>query len=150
MAEAAMKKATNTRRLAKTKLAGAVADLEAATRGQAKASKALTVEIKAASDSKTATAQIIVHPPRPAACKIDPATFNLSVGEEAQLVARVCSKSGEQTLWREVSWQSSDPNVASVSESGIVTAVSAGTAVIAAAGFGRKAVARCTVRLMQW
>ena len=66
------------------------------------------------------------------------------------LEARVSASQGLQSKWNEVTWDSSDPEVATVSTSGLVTAVSAGTAVIAATGFGRKAIARCTVRLMQW
>lgn len=109
-----------------------------------------TVEVRVASDGKENCARVVVQPPRPAACRINPSALTLSVGEETQLEARVCSAQGLQAEWREVSWESSDSDVAIVSPTGLVTGVSAGTAVVAAAGFGRKAVARCTVRLMRW
>jgi serine/threonine protein kinase len=109
-----------------------------------------TVEIVATSDGREARARVVVQPPPAAACRINPPSLTLSVGEEKLLEACVSSAQGLQTKWCEVSWKSSDSDVATVSPAGLVTGVSAGTAVIAAAGLGRKAVARCTVRLMLW
>lgn len=56
-------------------------------------------------------------------------TAELNIGEIVQLVATVLP---EDTTDKSLYWNSSEPNVASVSEDGLVTAISEGTAIITA------------------
>ena len=64
----------------------------------------------------------------------------LTVGESAQLTATVAP---EDATDKTVTWTSSDPDVATVDENGVVTAHAAGTAMITAAAGG--VTASCTV-----
>jgi uncharacterized protein YjdB len=66
--------------------------------------------------------------------EVDPSELTLAgVGAMAELSATVLDAGGTEIEGAEVTWSSSDEEVATVSESGVVEAVAAGTAVITAA-----------------
>ncbi len=86
--------------------------------------------------------------PVPTRITITPASATLmSIGETVQLAARVLDQNGQPVAGAVVTWQSSDQEVASVSSSGLVTAVMNGTAQITATA--GSASARAEVRVMQ-
>ena len=71
---------------------------------------------------------------------VSPNTASLTIGETLQLKASVSPSSATK---KDVNWSSSKSSVASVSASGLVTAVSEGTATITATADGKKG--ECTV-----
>lgn len=64
--------------------------------------------------------------------RVAPNTLTLPVGATAALEASVSDLEGNPLSGKEIAWSSSAPDVASVSRSGVVTAVSAGSASIGA------------------
>ena len=71
----------------------------------------------------------------------------MSIGETVQLAATVLDQNGQQVSGAVVSWQSSEETVATVRNSGLVTAVMNGTAQITATA--GSASARAQIRVMQ-
>ncbi|HWM15267.1 MAG TPA: Ig-like domain-containing protein, partial [Microbacterium sp.] len=68
---------------------------------------------------------------------IQPDSVSLSVGATHQLAASVRDKKGGVLIGRTVAWSTADGATASVSSTGLVTAVSAGRAVISATSDGK-------------
>lgn len=68
----------------------------------------------------------------PASIEIAPASVSLTAGNSAQLNATVRDAGGSTIASPNVSWQSSNVGVASITSSGVVSGVSSGTAVITA------------------
>ena len=80
-----------------------------------------------------------------ASVTVSPATASLIKGNTLQLAAAEKDASGNVLTGRTVTWTSSAPAVATVSASGLVTAVAAGTATITATSEGVKGTAAVTV-----
>jgi uncharacterized protein YjdB len=104
-----------------------------------------TVPIAASVDGKAGIAQVQVLPLPVVAVRLSPASRDLTVGDVAQLTAEPVDARGLVVTGRPVNWNSSRPNVATVSGSGVVAAVSVGTAVITATVDGKSGVAAITV-----
>ena len=104
-----------------------------------------TVPIAASVDGKAGIAQVQVLPLPVVAVRVSPASRDLTVGEAAQLSAEPVDARGLAVVGRPVTWSSSRPNVATVSGSGVVAAVSVGTAVITATVDGKSGVAAISV-----
>ena len=104
------------------------------------AAVALLVAI-ACSDSDGGTA-----PPAPvASVTVSPATQSLVVGSTANLTAALADAAGKPLTGRSITWSSSRPTVATVSATGVVTAVAEGVAQIDAASEGKYGTAIITV-----
>jgi uncharacterized protein YjdB len=80
-----------------------------------------------------------------AAVALSDTAVTLRVGEGAALVARAREAGGEDLVGRRVFWSAADTTVATVSQAGVIRAVSVGTTRIAASVEGRAAVAQVTV-----
>ncbi len=110
-----------------------------------------TATITASCEGKTATAQITVNtppPPPPAAVAsvtVAPTTVTLIVGSTANLSAATRDASGNLLGGRTITWTSGTPGIATVSSSGVVTAVATGTAVITATSGSASGSAQITV-----
>lgn len=74
------------------------------------------------------------------------ASVALDAGSSARIVATPLDADGNALADRTVVWTSSDPLVASVSETGMLTALRAGVVTITATSEGRSAESRVTVR----
>ena len=101
--------------------------------------------ITATSEGKSAPSSITVSTIPVASVAVTPAGSQIVVGQTTQLNAEPRDASGQALAGRAVSWSSSDPNVASVSSTGLVTAVAPGQATITAtseAAAGTSAVER--------
>ncbi len=89
-------------------------------------------------------------PPGPAAVAlvaVSPHSATLTAGDTLRLVATTRDSMGTTLTGRTITWSSSDPAVGSVSSSGTVTAVVAGSVTITASSEGKHADAQITVLL---
>ena len=84
--------------------------------------------------------RVVVSEPKPTSVSVSPSSVTLTEGQSRYLTATVYPSNASQS----VTWTSSNANIASVSSSGKVTAVNAGTAIITAKTSNGK-TATCTV-----
>jgi Tol biopolymer transport system component len=113
------------------------------------------VSIFAASEGREAARQFVVSTPAvpppepppsnpPSYIELNPTATTLSVGGTRQLIALVKDIDG-QTLPHVVTFSSTEPEVASISADGLVTAVAHGSTLIVASSAGLTALASVTV-----
>ena len=76
---------------------------------------------------------------------VSPAESTLASGKTVQLTAKVADKDGGAIADAKVTWSSSDDKVATVSDSGLVTAVASGKATVTATSDSKKGTATVTV-----
>ena len=103
-----------------------------------------TATITATSEGASGSATVTVSPVPVASIEAQPATATLVVGATVALTAQVKDANGA-LLDRAVSWSSDAPSVATVSPTGVVTAVAPGSATITVQAEGRSATAAITV-----
>ena len=120
----------------------AVATVGAGT-GVVTAVGAGTATITATSEGKSASATVTVPAPV-ASVLVTPATASIVAGQTTTLTAQPRDSAGA-ALSRPVAWTSSNQAVATVSTSGVVTAVAPGTATITATSEGKSGTATVTV-----
>ena len=76
---------------------------------------------------------------------VTPPTVNIAIGETEQLTTTIVDVMGETVTGREIAWTSSDPGVATVSPTGLVTGISGGNTNILLAAEGVKGNVPVTV-----
>ncbi len=104
-----------------------------------------STSVTASIDGRTGTASVVVRTPV-AAVVITPRTVALEVGKApTQLSAVPRDGAGNALTGRPVQWTSSAPTVASVSQTGLVTAVAPGTATVSALSEGVTGTSTITV-----
>jgi hypothetical protein len=96
---------------------------------------AIGLEIKAASPSSNPVASV----------EVSPDSASVAVGETVQLTATPRDAEGQPLSGRTVTWATSAPPVATVSSTGLVTGVGAGTATITATSEGIHGTSSVTV-----
>ena len=101
--------------------------------------------ITATSEGKSGTATITVNPVPVASVAVAPASATIVVGATQQLTATPLDSAGNPLTGRTVTWTSSDPTVAPVSGSGLVTGVAVGSVTITATSEGKSGTASITV-----
>src|SRR2546425_305861 len=101
--------------------------------------------ITATSEGKSGTAAVTVTRGPVASVTVSPATANLQSGQTVQLTATPKDASGAALTGRVVTWASSNPAAATVTGSGLVTGVAAGSATITATSEGKSGTAAVTV-----
>jgi uncharacterized protein YjdB len=101
--------------------------------------------LTATSEGRSGTATAGVSNAPVAAVTVSPATAGVTVGQTVQLTATPKDASGNALTGRVVTWASSAPAVATVSGTGLVSGVAAGTATIAATSEGQSGPAAITV-----
>jgi uncharacterized protein YjdB len=101
--------------------------------------------ITATSEGKSAPSSITVSSVPVASVAVTPAGSQIVVGQTTQLNAEPRDASGQALAGRAVSWTSSAPNVASVSSTGLVTAVAPGQATITATSEGANGTSAVSV-----
>ena len=104
-----------------------------------------TVLIAASSRGKDAFAEITVNPTPVASVRLSTTSRSLMVGQTFQLGAEAVDGSGNVLTGRPITWSSSNTAIATVNNSGVVTALAAGAVIITAASEGKSAVATVTV-----
>jgi trimeric autotransporter adhesin len=112
--------------------------------GRITALTAGTTTIIARSESRTATVAISVIE-RVIFVRVTPNAATLPVGSQTQLVVTLLDPAGRPLTGRAIDFTSSSLNVASVSASGLVTAVGEGTATITITSEGVSTTTRITV-----
>jgi uncharacterized protein YjdB len=96
-------------------------------------------------DNKIATTGVKVMAKPVGSVSVSPASLAVVAGQQAQLTATTLDVNGVPLTGRNLSWGSSDANIATVSASGLVTGVAAGQANVTANAEGRKTVVPVTV-----
>ncbi len=107
-----------------------------------------TTTITATSESSSGTSQITVTNAMPvpvASVTISPPTAMLVVGTTQQLAATTLDANGNALSGRVVSWATSDFTKGTVSSTGLVTAIAAGTTTITATSESRSGASQITV-----
>jgi hypothetical protein len=87
----------------------------------------------------------VVLPDPVASIEVTPDSSDMAVGETVQLAAATRNGGGEPLTGRIVTWTSDDTQVATVSDSGLVSAVAAGRATITATSEGKSGTASVTI-----
>jgi uncharacterized protein YjdB len=104
--------------------------------------------VTATSEGKSAQVAVTVTAPPPAAVAsitISPSAPSLQTGATIQLTATLKDASGNTLTGRNVSWSASNVSVATVSATGLVTAMGAGSAMVTAASEGKSSQVAVTV-----
>src|SRR5690349_17849694 len=101
--------------------------------------------ISATGGGKTAAATATVTSVPVASVAVSPTTASLTVGQTAQLTATPADASGNPLSGRVVTWATSNAAVATVSTTGLVSAVGAGSATITATSEGKSGTSALTV-----
>lgn len=111
----------------------------------AAAAAAGAATITATSEGKSGTATVTVSAVPVATVTVSPATPSVTVGQTAQLTATPKDANGSVLVGRVVTWASGNAAVATVSSSGLVTGVTAGSDTITATSEGKSGTAAITV-----
>ena len=101
--------------------------------------------ITATSEGKSGTASVTVSAVPVASVSVSPATPSVTVGQTVQLTATAYDANNNVLTGRAVTWSSSNTGIATVSSSGVVTGVAAGSATITATSEGKSGTASATV-----
>ena len=107
-----------------------------------------TATITASSEGQNGTAAITVTVVPVASVTVSPAAATVLVGQTVQLTATPKDANGSPLTGRVVTWASSAPAVATVSASGLVTSVAAGSATLTATSEGKNGTATITVTVV--
>jgi len=105
-----------------------------------------SVTITATGEEKSGNAAVTVKPVSVASVSISPASAAIPVGQTLQLTATAFDADGNPLSGRAVTWASSDPAVASVSGSGLVLGLVAGSATITATSEGQSGTLEVSVK----
>jgi len=101
--------------------------------------------ITATSEGKSGTATVSVTLAPVATVTVTPPSANVTQGQTQALSATLKDASGNTLTGRAITWSTSTPGVATVSSSGVVTAVAVGTATITATSEGKTGTSMITV-----
>lgn len=104
-----------------------------------------TAQIDVESEGVRSTVQVTVNPVPVASITITPNAAQVRINQTVQLTAQAFDAQGKPLANRKFTWLSGVPNVATVTQTGEVTAVGNGTAAIFAATEGVSAFATITV-----
>src|SRR5437660_3714475 len=104
-----------------------------------------TATITATSEGKSGTSTITVTPVPVASVEVTPATASVQAGQTVQLTATPRDAGGNPLSGRTVTWSSSNTSVAAVSNSGLVSGVTPGSATITATSEGKSGTSSVTV-----
>ncbi|MEJ7809014.1 MAG: Ig-like domain-containing protein [Gemmatimonadaceae bacterium] len=104
-----------------------------------------SVQIAASSEGRSALAVVTVVPTPVATVAVVPPSLQLNVGAQSSLAVEAYASDGTPLSGRSAVWATSNAAVAAVSEAGVVTAVSAGTADVTATIEGKIGLSRVSV-----
>ena len=113
--------------------------------GEVTARSSGTATITATSEGASGSATVTVSQVPVASVTVSPADVSLEVGRTVALAVAVRDVNGGVVTDRPVTWASSNPSVATVTQTGIVTAKAVGSATISATAGGKSGSAAVTV-----
>jgi len=116
--------------------------------GAVTTTKAGSVTIAATIDGVVGMQTLAVNPPPVSpvsSVSLSAPSTSLQVGQTAQITATLKDASGNTITGRSIGWSSSNPTVVTVSVTGVVTAVGAGSATISATSEGKTGTLGMTV-----
>ena len=103
--------------------------------------------VTATSEGKTGTVAVSVAAPAVGSVSVTPPTASVNVAFTTTLTATVRDADGATMTGAAVTWSTDKPSIASVTQSGVVTGMSPGTATITATSGGKSGTATITVAL---
>ena len=106
------------------------------------------VQIAASADGKSAIAEVTVNPTPVATVRLTPSSQDLLVGQTVQIGAEALDAQGNVLTGRPITFTTSNPAVATVSNAGLVTALAAGSTIITGTSEGKSAPSSITVSTM--
>lgn len=107
------------------------------------------VQVAATAEGKSAIVDVTVNPKAVTSVRLTPTGDQaLLVGQTKQMTAATLDSDGNPLPGRPVTWSSSSATIASVSTTGLITAIATGGAVITAASEGKTAVVAVTVSVV--
>src|SRR5881394_995739 len=104
-----------------------------------------SASVIATSEGKADTAAVTVTPAAVASVSVSPAAASILAGGTIQLTATPKDASGNPLSGRTITWATSNPSVATVTTSGLVIGVAAGSAAITATSEGKSGTASVAV-----
>ena len=104
--------------------------------------------VVATSEGKSDTSMITATAVQVGSVAVTPPSATVDVGRTAQLQATVRDTDGGTLTGRVVTWTTSNPGVATVSNAGLVTGVAAGSATVTATSEGQSGSATITVTMV--
>jgi uncharacterized protein YjdB len=104
-----------------------------------------TAKIKATVEGQFAEATITIEPVPVAGIVVAPTSITLNPGQTSQLTVTLTDSAGNVLTGRQITYSTSDAQIATVSSSGVVTAVGQGSAQIQASSGGKTASVSVTV-----
>lgn len=116
--------------------------------GLATGVRAGSANITATTGGQTGTAALTVTTVAVASVSVSPATASVTTGQTVSVAATPEDANGNPLSGRVITWASGTPAVATVSTSGLVTGVAAGSATITATSEGKSGTAAVTVTLV--
>lgn len=102
--------------------------------------------ITASSEGRSTGVPVTVTRPQVAQVLVSPTSLTLNVAASAPLVAVAVGAAGDTLPGRTITWTSANQSVATVSSTGLVTGVAAGTTQVVATSEGRSATIPITVQ----
>lgn len=113
--------------------------------GRVTARQVGTVQVAASIEGKSGFATITVTSTPVATVTLTPSNATLLVGDSVQMAAQTRDANGAVLSGRPIAWTSSNPTVATVSATGLVTAIGSGASIISAESEGKSALASVNV-----
>ena len=104
-----------------------------------------TTTVTATAGGRLGAASITVVPISVSLVSLDVATVSLQVGQVQQLAATPKDSAGNALVGRTIAWSSANTDVATVSASGVVSAIAVGTTTVSATSEGVKGTAAVSV-----
>lgn len=104
-----------------------------------------STSITATSEGKSGSATLNVNAPPVATVTVSLAASSITAGQTTQATAVLKDANGNVLSGRSITWTSANTNAATVSSSGLVTAIAAGSAQISATSEGKSGSATVTV-----
>lgn len=101
--------------------------------------------ITASAEGKNGTATITVSQAPVATVTVTPSPLSMSVGQSTQMTATLTDAGGNTLNGRTVTWSSSNTGVATMSQQGVLNAVSPGSTTITATSEGKTGTAAVTI-----
>src|SRR5690606_29834370 len=104
-----------------------------------------TVIITATSEEQSGNHELVIITPQVASVTVTLNPTSVTEGQPSQATAELKDRNGNVLTGRSVAWESSDTNIATIDEDGVITTIQAGSVTITATSEGKSGNATLTV-----